>query len=97
MLGAVDHRAQLEHLELAPVLAHPALAVERAAARLEDDGEDRDGEHRGGDDERGERDGDVEGAARVHQRVPSAASQPAGVPWRSQSHSPAATDAVVST
>jgi hypothetical protein len=31
------------------------------------------------------------------QRVPSAASQDASVPWRSQSHSPAASDAVVST
>ena len=35
--------------------------------------------------------------AAARQRVPSAASQEASVPWRSQSHSPAAGEAVVST
>ena len=96
VLGAGDHRAQLEHLELAAVAADAALAVDRPAARLEADGDDRECEHRRGRREHRERHDDVEGAA-AHQRVPSAASQPAGVPWRSQSHSPAATEAVVST
>ena len=41
VLGAGDHRAQLEEVERAAVLADAALAVDRAAARLEPDRDDR--------------------------------------------------------
>jgi hypothetical protein len=94
-LRAGDHRAQLEHVEGAAVAADAPLAVDRMARALDPDGHDGEGEQRRGDQERQAGDEDVERAA--GHRVPSAGSQPAGVPWRSQSQRPAATDAVVST
>ncbi len=54
-----------------------------------------DGEHGSAEQQRDAGDRDVERAA--DHRVPSAASQAASVPWRSQSHRPAAGEAVVST
>jgi hypothetical protein len=96
VLGAGDHRAQLEDVELVAVLADAPLAVDHAAARLQPDRQRREREQRRRQHERRPGQRDVERAA-GHQRVPSAGSQPAGVPWRSQSHRPTATDAVVST
>jgi hypothetical protein len=81
VLGACDHRAQLEHVEGAAVLAHAPLAVDRAAARLQADGDDRDEQEGRRDEQRRSGNDHVEYAAR-HQRVPSGGLQPAGVPWR---------------
>ena len=64
-----------------PSLPDAPLAVDRAAARLEADRDDR-GEQQGRcDEQRRAGDDHVEDAAR-HQRVPSGGVQPAGVPWR---------------
>jgi hypothetical protein len=89
VLGAADHRAQLEDVELAAVLADAALAVDRVALALQADRDHREQEERRGEQERGPGHGDVEGAAEHGaaraQRVPSGGAQPAGVPWRAQS------------
>ena len=95
VLGAVDHRAELQDVELAAVEADAALAVDRMPARLQADRDHRRDQQRRGDRQRDGSDDDVEGPAR--HRVPWTGSQPAGVPWRSQSHRPAATEAVVRT
>jgi hypothetical protein len=85
-LGARDHRPELVDLEGAPVLAHAPLAVDRMPGRLEADEQGGDPQDRGGGGQRGARHRDVERPlAPVAHRVPSAGSQPAGVPWRSQS------------
>ena len=103
-LGAAHHRAQLVQLERPAVTADPALAVDRVAVRLEPDRERRQRQQRAGQRQHAAADHDVERALapraqvrhRAH-RVPSGASQPTSVPWRSQSYSPAASAAVVST
>ncbi len=78
-LGATDHRAQLQHVELVALAADATLAVERAAARLDADGEHRREQHRRGH-EQDPRGGDH--VERTPHRVPSGGAQPAGVPWR---------------
>ena len=80
LLGAHNHRAQLEQLEVDAVLAHPLLAVENGAAIAELDRQRRQPQKRARDGEPEPGHGDVGGA--VHQRVPSAASQVAGTPRR---------------
>ena len=90
MMRAARFVAQLQ------VAPDPALAVEGRTARLERDRDDRGEQDRRGDDQPGGGREQVEGAAQ-HQRVPSGGAQPAGVPWRRWSQSPAAIDAVVRT
>ena len=46
LLGAVDHRAQLQDVELAPVAADAALAVDRLALGLQADRDEREREQR---------------------------------------------------
>jgi hypothetical protein len=107
-LGAAHHRAQLVEIERHPALADPALTVDRRAARLEHDRRDGQSRQRRRDDEQEQRARRVEhplhcaaGArARIRRNahvLPSARSQVVGVPLRSQSQRPAASDAVTST
>ena len=88
VLGARDHRAQLEHVERLAVAADAPLAVDRVARATRagspthrapaGPGRRRAAPSRG--DRRRRR-------ARLT-ACPPAGSQPAGVPWRSQSHRP---------
>ena len=94
-LGAGDHRAELEEVEGLAVAPDAPLAEQRGAARPEADGDDRRQQDRAGEDERGRGRDEVEGAP-AH-RVPSGGAQPAGVPWRRWSQSPAAMLACVRT
>ena len=61
-LGADDHRAQLEELEVEAVLADARLPVEDGPTVLELDRERGDGEQRTREDERRSRDRDVRGS-----------------------------------
>src|SRR5438094_653777 len=61
-LGADDHRAQLEELEVEAVLADARLPVENGPAVLELDRERGNGQERARDDEPGPRDRDVRGS-----------------------------------
>ncbi len=79
LLGADDHRAQLQQLEVDAVLADAHLPVEHGATVLELDRERAEGEQRARDHEARARDRDVERA--VH-RGPSASSHVAGTPRR---------------
>jgi hypothetical protein len=95
VLGPRDHRAQLQQVELAPAAADAPLPVDRVPRRLDPDRDHRHRHHRRCD-HTGERPADdIDRAA--DQRVPSAACHDASVPWRSQSHRPAAGEATVST
>ena len=78
-LGADDHRAELQHLEVLAVLADARLPVEDRAAVLELRRERREPEQRARQREPDAGDGDVGGA--VH-RVPFALSHVCGVPER---------------
>ena len=79
LLGADDHRAQLEELEVRAVLADARLAVEHGPAILELDRERGEREQRTRENEAGAGDRDVE---RAVQRVPSGAAHVAGTPRR---------------
>ena len=79
LLGADDHRPQLQELEVAAVLADAGLLEEDRAAVVELDRERGGREQRARDRQPGARDRDVE---RAIQRVPSAASHVAGTPRR---------------
>ena len=79
VLGADDHRAQLEQLEVLAVLADARLPEEHRAAVVELDRERGRSEERARDREPGAGERDVE---RAVQRVPSAASHVAGTPRR---------------
>ncbi len=84
----------------APVQSGPQLAVEDTARALQADRERRQGQHRGASTSSAPAEARMSITRRSTgglQRVPSAASHAALVPWRSQSHSPAAQEAVVST
>jgi hypothetical protein len=96
VLGAGDHRPQLEDVEGLAVAADAALAVDRRPRGLQADRQDRHQQQRRGEHERERRDDDVEQPP-SHQRVPSGGAQPTGVPWRRWSNSPAATLACVAT
>ena len=79
----------------APVQPDATLAVDHVPPRFQADRDRRGGEHGRGHEQRSPRDDDVERPP--GHRVPSGADQPAGVPWRSQSHSPIAIEACVRT
>ena len=78
-LGADDHRAELEDLEVVAVLAHARLPVQRQAPVLELRRERREAEQRARQDEADSGDRDV---GRAVHRVPFALSQVCGVPER---------------
>ncbi len=111
-LGAADHRAELQQVELRAVLADAPLPVDRRTARLGANGQAREAHDRRRQHQQGGGAGHVEGAfrkargggpgirrnrARFRHGRPSARSHVVGVPCRSQSHSPAASEAVTST
>ena len=96
-LRTVHHRAQLVDLEPRAALADARLAVDRATGRLDPDCERDERHERSAQDRTGRGEQNIERALGHRHRVPSAGSQTAGVPHRSQSHRPAASDAVVST
>jgi hypothetical protein len=98
LLGARDHRAELQDVERPAALADAALAVDRVARRLQPDRHHRHRDDRRGERQDGPRDRDVEDAAkRLAHRVPSGGSHPAAVPWRRWSTRPRAIDPWVST
>src|SRR5262245_25987431 len=86
LLGADDHRPQLDELELAPALTDTLLAVEHRAAIAELDRDRRRGEERARERKPERRTHDVE--CTVH-RVPSMRSQRSGGPKRTYRASPA--------
>ena len=78
-LGVDDHRAELEELEVLPVLADAHLPEQHRPAVLELRRERGESQQRARDDEPEPREREIE--CPVH-RVPSAASQVAGTPRR---------------
>ena len=79
LLGADDHRPQLQELEVGAVLAHSRLAVHDRRSALEPRRDRRGREQRAREDEARARDDDVQ---RAVQRVPFALSHVCGVPLR---------------
>ena len=79
-LGADDHRAQLQELEVGATLADARLPVEHRPTVLELHSHGREPEEGARDDEPGPGDREIEQA--VQTRVPSATSHVAGTPRR---------------